>query len=111
MKFIKFSDALTMTKEIEVHPNSKPSLFYLNAFIQCSNNGCNQKVSLSNWFKNIKSTCNHRLVKCPAIQCSVTDTPNKVFIYSIQCHFHTIWCSGCKINWIVLATGHNCKKQ
>ena len=28
MEFINFSDALTITQEIEVHPNSKPSLFY-----------------------------------------------------------------------------------
>ena len=33
LEFINFSDALTITQEIEVHPNSKPSLFYRNALI------------------------------------------------------------------------------
>ena len=111
MEFINFSDALTITQEIEVHPNFKPSLFYRNARIKCPNDGCNQKICLSNWFKHIKSTCDHRLVQCPAIKCKDTGTPNDIFTHSIQCPFHTVWCSGCKINWTVLATGHNCEKS
>ena len=86
-------------------------MFYRNALIQCPNDGCNQKLSLSNRFKHIKSTCDHRLVQCPAIECKVTGTPNDVFTYSIQCPFHTVWCSGCTINWPVMATGHNCEKS
>ena len=111
MKFINFSDALTITQEIEVHPNSKPSLFYRNSLIQCPNDGCNQKISLSNWFKHITSTCDHRLVQCSAIECKVTGTPNDVLTHSIQCPFYTVWSSGCKINWTVFATGHNCEKS
>ena len=98
MEFINFSKALNITQEIEVYPNSKPSLFYQNARIQCLNDGCNQKISLSNWFKQIKSTCDHRLVQCPANECKVTGTPNDVLTHSIQCPFHSVWCSGCKIN-------------
>ena len=70
-----FSDPLTITQEIEVYPNSKPSLFYQNALIQCPNDGCNQKISLSNWFKHIKSPYDYRLAQCPAIECAVTGTP------------------------------------
>ena len=111
MVFINFSDAVTITQEIKVYQKSKISLFYLNALIQCFNSGCNQKVSLSNWFKQIKSTCDHRLVQCPAIQCSVKGTLNKVLFHSIQRPVHTVWCSSCKINWTILATGNNCKKS
>ena len=38
MKFINFSDVLTIIQEIEVHPNSGLSLFHLNALIQFPNN-------------------------------------------------------------------------
>ena len=44
MEFINFSEALIITQEIEVHPNSKPSLFCRNAFNKCPNDGCNQKT-------------------------------------------------------------------
>ena len=111
MEFINFSDALNITQEIEVHPNSKLSLFYRNARTKCRNDGCNQKICLSNWFKHIKFTCDHRLVQCPAIECKVTWTFSDVYTHSIQCPFHTVWCSGCKINWTVLAIGHNCEKK
>ena len=70
-----------------------------------------KKISLSNWFKHIKSTCDYCLVQCPAIECKVTGTPNDVLRHSIQCPFHTVRCSGCKINWTVLPTGHNCEKS
>ena len=110
MEFINFSDALTITQEIEVHPNSKLSV-YRHARIKCPNDFCNQKIRLSNWFKHIKSTCNHCLVQCPAIECKVTGTHNDVFTHSIQCLFHTVWCSGCKINWTVLETGHKCETK
>ena len=40
MEFINFSDTLTITQEIEVHPNSKLSLFYRNTLIQYPNDGC-----------------------------------------------------------------------
>ena len=33
MEFINSSDSFTITQEIEVYPNSKPSLFYQNALI------------------------------------------------------------------------------
>ena len=69
------------------------------------------KISLSNWFKHIKSTCDYRLVQCPAIECRVTGTPNDALTHSIQCPFHTVCCFGCKINWTVLATRHNCDKS
>ena len=98
MEFINFSDSLTITQEIEVHPNSILSLFYQNALIQSPNDWCNQKISLSNWFKHINSTCDYSLVQCPAIECNVTGTPNDVFTNFIQCPFHTVWCYGCKIN-------------
>ena len=48
MEMIKCSDALTISQEIEKHPKSNPSLFYKHALIQCHNNQCNQKLSLSN---------------------------------------------------------------
>ena len=110
-KFIKYTDALPLSQELEVHPNSKPALFYKNALIQCDNSDCNQKISFSMWYKHIKFNCEHRIVKCPAIQCSFTGTPNGICSHSFQCPFHTIWCAGCKTNWTVLATGHNCEKS
>ena len=42
------------------------------------------KISLLNWFKHIKSTCDHRLLQCLAIECKVTETPDDVFTHSIQ---------------------------
>ena len=59
----------------------------------------------------IKSTCDHRLVQCPAIEYKVTGTPNYVLTHSIQCPFYTVWWSGCKINWTLLATKHNCETK
>ena len=93
------------------HPNSYPSLFYTNALIQCDNNGCNQKVSLSNWYKHIRFNCDYRIVNCPAIECSVKRNPKDIITHSFQSRFHTVWCAECKINWTVLATGHNCDKS
>ena len=110
MEMIKCSDILTISQEIEKHPNSNPSLFYKNALIQCDNNGCNQILSLSNWYKHIKFNCDYRIVHCPAIECSVKGNPNDILTHSLQCPFHTVWCAGCKINWTVLAIGHNCEK-
>ena len=86
-------------------------MYYGNARIKCPNDGCNQKICLSNSIKHIKSTCDHRHVQCPAIECKVTGTRNDVFTHSTQCLIHTVLCCGCKINWNVLATGHNCEKS
>ena len=33
-----------------------------------------------------------------------------VTTHSIQCPLHCVWCAGCKMNWTVLATDHNCNK-
>ena len=68
MEMIKCSDALTISQEIEKHPKSNPSLFYKNALIQCDNAGCNQKLSLLNWYKHIKFNCDNRIVNCLAIE-------------------------------------------
>ena len=107
--YIKFSDALTICQEFEEHPNSTPSLFYRNALIQYDNNGCNQKVSLSNWCNHIKFNCNNRIVQFQAIRCSITGKPNDILTHSIQCLFYTVWCAGCKIKFTVLAISHNSK--
>ena len=50
MEMIKCSDALTISPEIEKHLKFNSSLFYKITLIQCDNNGCNQKLSLSNWY-------------------------------------------------------------
>ena len=42
MEFINCSDAVTITHQIEVHPNSKPFLFYRNTHSKCFNDKCNQ---------------------------------------------------------------------
>ena len=110
-KYIKSSDVLTLSQEIEVNPSSKATTFYNDGLMQCPNDECNQKISLSKWYKHIKFDCDHRIVKCPSIQCSFTGKPNQVFSHSIQCPFHTIWCAGCKTNWTVLTTSHNCEKS
>ena len=86
-------------------------MFYQNAFIPCDNYGCNQKVSLSKWCDHIKFKCDHRIVQCLAIQFSITGKPNDILTHSIQCPFYTVWCAGCKINWTVLSTSHNCEKS
>ena len=109
--FIKYSDVLTLEQEIKTHPHSKPSLFYQNAVIFCGNHACNQELSLSNWYYHMKFCCDHRIVKCPAIQCSVAGNPKYVMAHSVQCVFHIIWCAGCKVNWTVLSTGHNCERS
>ena len=90
MKFIKLSYALIITHKIKVYPNFKPSLFNQNALIQCYNDKCNQKISLSNRFKHINSNCDYRLLQCPAIKCTVAGASNKVFTSSIQCPFHSL---------------------
>jgi hypothetical protein len=110
-KFIKYIDALTLSQELEGRPYSNPALFYNNAQCQCDNDGCNEKLSLSKWYKHIKFTCDHRIVKCPADKCSIIGKPNIICAHSFQCPFHTTWCAGCKTNWTVLATGHNCEKS
>ena len=69
MEMMKCSD--TISQEIEKHSKSNPFVFYKNALIQCDNNGCNQKLSLSNWYKHIKFNCEYRILNCPAIECSV----------------------------------------
>ena len=93
MKIIKCFDALTYTQEIETHPTFNPYLFYKHAFIQCYKNGCNQKLSLSNWYKHIKFNCEYRIVNCPAIECSVKGNSNDAFTYSLQCVFsHCLVC-------------------
>lgn len=84
---------------------------YNDALIQCDNSGCNQKLSFSKWYKHIKFNCPYRIVKCPAIQCSFTGTPNRICSHSFLCPFHTKWCTRFKTNWTVLATGHNCDKS
>ena len=83
MEMIKCSEALTISQEIEKHPKSNPSLFYKNALIHCDNNGCNQNLSLSNWYKHIKFNCEYRIVNCPAIECSVKGNPNDILTHSI----------------------------
>ena len=110
-KFIKYTDAQPLSQELEVRPNSKPSLFYKNALIQCDNNDCKEKLSFAKWYNHIKFNCEHRNVKCPAVHCSFTGIPTRVLSHSLQCPFHTTWCAGCKTNWTVLATGHNCEKS
>ena len=57
----------------------------------------------------MKFCCEFRSVKCPALQCSFTGTPHDVMAHSVRCIYHMVWCSGCKINWTVLSTGHNCE--
>ena len=71
MEMIKCSDARTISQEIKQHPKFNPSLFYKNALIQCDNNECNQKLSLSNWYEHIKFNCDYCIVNCTAIECSV----------------------------------------
>ena len=110
-EYFTFSDATIISQEIEEHPNSTPSLFYRNALIPCDNYECNQIVSLSNWCNHIKFKCDHRIVQCPAIHCSINGKPNDILSHSIQCPFHTVWCARCKIKWTVLATSHNCEKS
>ena len=53
MEMIKFSYALTIFQEFENHLKSNPSSFYKNALIQCVNNGFNQQLTLSNWYKHL----------------------------------------------------------
>ena len=65
MEMIKCSDALSISQKIKKQPKSN-LLFYKNALLQCDNNGCNQKLSLSNWYKHIKFNCDYRIVNCPA---------------------------------------------
>ena len=48
MQIIKCFEELTISQEIENDTTSNLSLFYKNAFIQCDNNKCNKKLSLSN---------------------------------------------------------------
>ena len=69
MELIKCSDELTISQVIEKHSKSNPSLIFKNALIQYDNNGCNQKLCLSNWYKHIKFKCDYRIVNCPAIEC------------------------------------------
>ena len=109
LEYIEYSDALTLHDEILFRPRSIASLFYQNALISCTNPGCNQVFSLLNWVYHMKFCCEHRLVKCPAVQCSFTGTPHDVMSHSVRCLFHLIWCAGCKVNWTVLSTGHNCE--
>ena len=110
-EYIKYSDALTLSQELEIRPTSKPALFYKDALLKCDNSECNQKLSFSKWYKHIKFNCDHRIVKCPSIQCSATGTPTGIISHSLQCPFHSIWCAGCKLNWTVLCTAHNCEKS
>ena len=110
-KFIIYTEAITLSQELELRPNSKPAMFYKDALLQCDNTGCDKKLIVSKWYTHVKFNCIHRIVKCPAIQCSFTGIPNEVCSHSFQCPFHTIWCAGCKTNWTVLATGHNCDKS
>ena len=91
------------TRKLDTH------LYYRNALIQCDNNGCNQKVSLTNLCNHIKFKCEHCIVQCPAIQCLITGKLNDMLTNSTP--FHTVWSAGCKINSTVLATSHNCKKS
>ena len=101
MEIIKYSDAHTICQEIEKHPTSNPSLFYNNALIQCDKNKCNQKLSLLNWYKLIKSNSDYRIVNRLEIECSVKGNPNDILNHSFQCPDHTVWCAGCKINWTI----------
>jgi hypothetical protein len=108
-EYIKYSDAHSLTDEIKFYPRSFASQFYLNALIKCTNHGCDQVFSLYNWVYHMKFCCEHRIVKCPAVQCSFTGTPHDVMTHSVRCIFHLVWCAGCKVNWTVLSTGHNCE--
>lgn len=80
-------------QNIEKHPNFNSSLLYKNALIQCDNNRCNQRVSLSNWYRHIKFNWYYRIVNCTAINCSVKGNPYYILTYSLQCHFHTVLCA------------------
>ena len=110
-EFFEYSDALTLSQEIKTHPKSISSLFYQNAKMLCGDPTCNQVLSLYNWSYHMKFCCDQRIVKCPAIQCSFTGNPNDVMSHSVQCLFHIVWCAGCKVNWTVLSTGHNCERS
>ena len=37
-------------------------------------------------------------------------TVDYVTTHSIQCPLHCVCCAGCKMNWTVLVTDHNCEK-
>ena len=110
-EFIDYSDAFTLFQEITDRPNSNASHFYLDAKVSCGNRSCTQVLSLYNYYYHITSCCEFRSVKCPAIQCSFTGTPHDVMSHSVQCIHHLVWCSGCKVNWTVLSTGHNCERS
>ena len=108
-EYIEYSDALTLDQDIRSHPKSTVSWFYLNTFISCDNPQCSLDLSLYNWCYHTKFCCEHRIVKCPAVQCSFTGTPHEVMHHSVCCIYHIIWCAGCKVNWTVRSTGHNCE--
>ena len=108
-EYIEYSDALILHQEIKSRPKSNPSVFYQNAKISCGNPTCNQVLSFYNWYYHMKFCCDQRTVKCPAIQCSFTGTPQDVMYHSVRCIYHIVWCAGCKVNWTVLSTGHNCE--
>ena len=110
-EYIDYSASLTIHQEISCRPKSNPSMFYQNARISCLNPACNQVLSLVNWDYHMQFCCDHRSVKCPAIQCSFTGTPIVVMNHSVRCIYHMVWCAGCKVNWTVLATGHNCESS
>ena len=108
-EFIEYSDAHTLDQEIRSYPKSTVSLFYLCSFISCDNQKCILDLSLYNWYYHTKFCCGHRSVKCPAVQCKFTGTPHEVMTHSVRCIYHIVWCAGCKVNWTVLSTGHNCE--
>ena len=110
-EFIEYSNALTLSQEIIDRPKSNASLFYQYAKVSCGNLSCTQVLSLYNYYYHMKFCCEFRIVKCPAVQCSFSGTPHDVMTHSVRCIYHMVWCSGCKVNWTVLSTGHHCERS
>lgn len=109
--FINSSEILTITQELSMRSDSKVSLAFKKGVVKCDNQFCDQMISFDNWSHHVKFECKQRNVQCPASGCPIIGFPDYVISHSIQCPFHFVWCAGCRMNWTVLATGHNCEKS
>ena len=108
--FSKPQEVLPITAQLIIRSNSKISTAIKQALVKCDNSCCDQLISLDNWVNHVKYDCPNRIVQCPARNCPFIGPVDYVTTHSIQCPLHCVWCAGCKMNWTVLATNHNCEK-
>ena len=107
---VRPENVLTVSRDIEQHPNSKVSKFYNGLRVLCSNLGCNQYTSYSQLTQHENFQCPQRDISCPAESCPYVGNPESIISHTIICPLHQIYCHSCESKWPVTVYGHNCIK-